>query len=588
MSIKKKVIQGLIDLGAPVSVANSAYYYFGEAALELVRDNPYRLLEMGERSVWAVAERMAHGAGWDETNPLRVSGAVRHLLHQASTEGHVYLPLAELFTRMTRTLQFGDEQAFYDAIDSLADYGGLYRGEMSDEEGEKNETVYLDDLYRAETEVAKRLASIYAAPSRMGLSTPDESEIDRVQADLGIHFAAAQREAVSASIQDKIVLITGGPGTGKTTILRGMIGLWEQRGARIFLAAPTGRAAKRLAQSTGRNASTIHRMLEYNPDARRFNRNDVRPLKADLLVVDEASMIDVELMMHLLKALRPDVHLIFVGDVDQLPAVGPGLVLHDLIECEQFRTIHLAEIFRQREGSLISVNAQKINRGEMPELDGLGLDAGQDFFFINRPHPERAQEAVLEMAVDRIPKQFGLDARRDIQVLCPMIKRAAGVEKMNETLQDRLTPSQHRLGTPLYGVSIGDKIMQTKNDYSRDVFNGDIGYVTDIESRRLMITVDFDGRDVVYHLTEMDNTSLAYAMTVHKSQGSEFPAVIIPLVRQHYPMLQRNLIYTAVSRGKSLVVLVGDPNALAIAIRNNKIRTRYTALKQRIREAISG
>ena len=310
-----------------------------------------------------------------------------------------------------------------------------------------------------------------------------------------------------------------------------------------------------------------------------FNRNAVNKLDTDLLVVDESSMIDIELMSSLLEALPDTCHLLLVGDIDQLPAVGPGNVLRDLLESGLFKTIRLTDIYRQAQGSLISFNAHKINLGETPDMDGLGVEQGQDFFFIERSTPDKVQEAILEMALERIPRQLGLNPKEDIQILCPMIKKELGVEKMNELLQERLTPCAHRFNGPCCSFSIGDKVMQTRNDYEKDVYNGDVGYVSNIKPKDLIAVINYDGRDVIYNWNDLENTSLAYAVTVHKSQGSEYPAVIVPITRQHYPMLYRNLLYTAVSRGKKLVVLVGSIEALKIAVRNNRISKRFTGLK---------
>ncbi len=584
MASKRKVIQQLIDLGLSPALAFQAYGFFGDQAIIQVQNDPYQLLRVNDKSAWETAEKLAYKHGMQETDSLRVAGAIRRVFTLSANDGHIFLPMRELQSGLMRLVGFGDEGDFFQVLDELHEMGEIERpGDLN----ELGDPVYSTSLHHAETQTAEKLAKILNAPSRVGLSGPDEGELDIVEADLNIDLAPAQRTAIAASVQDKIVIITGGPGTGKTTIIRGALHLWSHRGARILLAAPTGRAAKRLGESTGQSASTIHRLLEYNHEKQRFNRNRARQLKCDLLVIDEASMVDIELMSHLLEALPLHTHLIFVGDVDQLPAVGPGLVLHDLIESECFRTICLKEIFRQQEGSLISINAQRINRGEIPEMDGLGLESGQDFFFVPRPQPQRAQDAVVEMATQRIPTQFGFDPKTDIQVLCPMIKKAVGVETMNQMLQNQLNPSSSRIELAAYGLSIGEKIMQTKNDYTKDVFNGDIGFVSDINTTKKTATINFQDRDVLYHWTELVHTTLAYAMTVHKSQGSEFPAVIIPILRAHYPMLQRNLLYTAVSRGKALVVLIGDPSALEIAVRNNKIRKRYTALKQRLSNLLS-
>ncbi len=575
---KKTIIDDLVKLGLSRTLANRSYTKFGYDAVSEVHQNPYQLLLLDERSKWQDVDRMAHQLGFDEMSQERVTGSIHYSLRSASSDGHVFLPKNELYRRMGWFLGYYDDETNETAMEEMLNRREIFVLDL-DEFG--NQSVYSHSLYRAEYEIAHHLADLSNASSRMALTKPTEEEMKQVEEELKIKLAPAQYEAISASLENKLVIITGGPGTGKTTIIRGVLHLWEQRGARILLTAPTGRAAKRLAESTGRRrACTIHRLLEYNPEAQQFGRNAGRKLKGDLLVVDEASMIDTELMASLLEALKSSCHLLIVGDVDQLPSVGPGFVLHDLIESGYFKTIHLSEIYRQQKGSLISLNAHKINTGEMPDIDGLGVDEGQDFFFITKPDALRTREAILEMVTDRIPNQFGFDPKVDVQILCPMIKKDVGVELMNAVLQERLNPSTSRFQAPFYQLSIGDKIMQTKNDYSKDVFNGDIGFVNQIDVKEETVIINFDGRDVHYMKQELENTSLAYAVTVHKSQGSEYPAIVMPLVTQHYPMLQRNLLYTAVSRGKQLVVLVGSRRALETAIRNNKIRTRYTGLKR--------
>lgn len=584
MASRRTILKQLNELGLSSSLASRAYAEFGLEATNLIGHNPYILLRLDDRSAWSTADSIARGFGLTENDPMRLAGAIQHSLRGASQDGHVYLPMEEMLQRMQRLLGWVEEEAFDDALSDLIREGDVAKSKLRND----SPSFYLKELYRAESFSARRLAEIAQAPSNMALTAPSENDLSEVEASLKVHLAPAQREAISSAMQHKVVIITGGPGTGKTTILRGVLELFQRRNARILLAAPTGRASRRLADSTGKRASTIHRMLEYNPDLRRFNRNASRPLRSDLLVVDEASMIDVELMASLLEALQPPTHLLLVGDVDQLPSVGPGSVLNDLIESKRFQTIRLTEIFRQREGSLISVNAQRINQGEMPEIDGLGIESGQDFFFIERPEPDRARETILELVVERIPRQFGLDPGRDIQVLTPMIKRPLGVEQLNGLLQERLNPADQRFRAGAFQIAVGDKVMQVKNDYTKDVFNGDIGFVARIESgRQGAVYIDFDGRQTQYEWMELENTSLAYAVTVHKSQGSEYPAVVVPLTTQHYPMLQRNLLYTAVSRGKTLVVLVGDPRALETAIRNNRIRARFTGLNIRLQRAMS-
>ena len=572
---KDNTIQKLMDLGLSKPLAFTAFHRYGSEALKEVQLDPYRLLRYDNRESWLEIDHLAAKFGFDESSQERFYGAFCFCLGLATSEGHVFLPQIDLLKRTSALLGVEDEEAYFRNLEFLLEKKYL---RSSFPANQQNRPIYLDSLYRAEGNTAYFLCQLAIASSRIALKKPSEKELDSVEKDMEISLAPAQREAIASSLSNKIVIITGGPGTGKTTIIKGVLKLWHKKKAKILLAAPTGRAAKRLAESTGKTAKTIHRMLEYTPNES-FNRNASNKLDVDLLVVDESSMIDIELMSSLLESLPDTCHLVFVGDVDQLPAVGPGNVLRDMIESNLFKTISLTDIYRQAQGSLISLNAKKINLGEDPDLNGLGVEQGQDFFFIERPGSDKVQEAILEMALERIPRQFGLNPKEDIQILCPMIKKDLGVEKMNELLQDKLTPCTHRFNASSYSFSIGDKVMQTKNDYDKEVFNGDVGYVTNIIPKELVAVISFDGREVPYSRNDLENTSLAYAVTVHKSQGSEYPAVIVPLTRQHYPMLYRNLLYTAVSRGKRLVVLVGSLEALKIAVRNNRISKRFTGLK---------
>ncbi|MBN2327325.1 MAG: ATP-dependent RecD-like DNA helicase [Candidatus Omnitrophica bacterium] len=581
---RRNIVQDLMRLGWSKTVAGQAYSQWGSSALDVLRQDPYSALFLNSSIKWMELDRLALQLGIAESSPERISGGIRYALLSSMNDGHVFLPLGELQQKTARLIRMIQEDQWEDAMHSMLHNRELMMRKASSAE---DSSVYLRDLYLAETQIARRFAEMHASASSMALQAPAQEELDHVERDLRIDLAPAQRDAIVASLTHKLVVITGGPGTGKTTIVRGVLRLWKQRGARIKLAAPTGRAAKRLSESTGRQAFTLHRLLEYDPEISMFKRNSKRPLRVDLMVVDESSMIDTALMASLLEALPSSCHLLLVGDVDQLPAVGPGFVLHDLIESECLCTIRLSQIFRQDEGSLISINAQKINQGEMPEMNSGGVDEGQDFFFINRPTPLGVREAIVEMVTQRIPLQFGFDPKEDVQVLCPMIKKDVGVEAMNAILQESLNSAESRYKAPFYSLSPGDKIMQTKNDYSKDVFNGDIGYVWEIDAKNNTATINFEGKSVVYERHELDNTTLAYAVTVHKSQGSEYPAVVAPLVMQHFPMLQRNLLYTAVSRGKKLVVLVGEQRALQMAVRNNRIRARHTGLQSLLKEAFA-
>jgi exodeoxyribonuclease V alpha subunit len=580
---KRGVIKQLEEAGISRSLAERCYYRYGFDASAKIHEDPYLLLTLQERMTWQQVDPIALSMGITLDSPIRVQGAVRCALANALNDGHMFLPDNDLNRMVSRYISNDDEMETRRACEELT---GKRDVAVSDIDG--IQAVYLRRMFAAELTVAELLTQLYHSVSSMALVRPTKDEMGDVEESIGKTLAKEQYNAIQASLEHKMVIITGGPGTGKTTIIRGVIDLWNKKHARIKLLAPTGRAARRLSESTGEKASTIHRALEYDQNTQSFRRNARRPLKLDLLVVDEASMVDTELMATLLEALPPSCHILIVGDVDQLPSVGAGNVLHDLIESELFKTVRLTEIYRQTEGSLISVNAKRINEGELPELDGAGLEQGQDFFFIQKIKPNDMQDAVVEMVTERIPKQFGLDTKRDIQVLTPMLKRGVGVDLLNNELQQRLNPATTRFKAPFYTFNIGDKIMQTKNDYDKDVFNGDIGFVVSADQKKGVVTCDFEGRMVEYEWYELENTSLAYAMTVHKSQGSEYPAVVMPLDLQHGIMLQRNLLYTAVSRGKQLVVLIGNKNALEKAVRNNKIRTRYTGLKTLLQQSFAG
>lgn len=581
MSSKKATVQSLIDLGVPKAMASQVYYRMGAGAEIVISENPYRLLDLDEGSAWRIAELVAHASGFHEDDVRRVQGAILQVFFQAGNDGHVFLPLPQFQERITRLIGGIEADTVFEALENCIQEEQII---AEPDCWADDARIYAWNLHHAESETAERLMQLYHAPSSMGLAPASDDELEVVEEKLGISLADSQRDTLYAAMEQKVIIVTGGPGTGKTTVLKGVLNLFLERHAKVLLAAPTGRAARRLADTTSRKASTLHRLLEYNMDTQRFNRDASNPLKCDVLIIDEASMIDISLMQHVIRALKPSTHLVLVGDVDQLPSVGPGAVLTDLIESECFQTIRLTEIFRQRAGSLISLNAQKINRGEMPDMEGLGLDSGQDFFFINRPEVEQAQRLILELVGERIPRQFGFDPLSQIQVLTPMNKKPLGVHVLNEQLQECINPASHRMKTSTYGIAMGDKVMQIRNDYSKEVFNGDVGFVTQIKAKKKQVVLTFDGRDVVYEWGDLEFTSLAYAVTVHKSQGSEYPAVVMPIHRQHYPLLQRNLLYTAVSRGKGLVVLVGDPRALEIAVQNNKIQHRNTGLKSRLRD----
>ncbi|NTW37931.1 MAG: Flp pilus assembly complex ATPase component TadA, partial [Syntrophobacteraceae bacterium] len=397
-----------------------------------------------------------------------------------------------------------------------------------------------------------------------------------------LRLAENQIEAIRAAVSHKVLVITGGPGTGKTTIINAILHIFSASGAKILLAAPTGRAAKRMSEATGREAKTIHRLLEFSPQKGGFQKDETSPLDCQVLVVDEASMIDIILMHHLLKAIPPSATFILVGDGDQLPSVGAGNVLKDVIESGRIPVVELREIFRQARESSIILNAHRINAGEIPRLQ-TSPDRLDDFYFVEQEDPEKVLELIVRLVTERIPRRFGLDSLEDVQVLTPMHRGLVGAGNLNSVLQKALNPGDEGLQRGGRFYRVGDKVMQIRNNYDREVYNGDIGRIVRLDNELQEATLTFDGREVVYDYGDLEEIVLSYAVSVHKSQGAEYPAVVLPLLMQHYMLLQRNLLYTAVTRGKKLVVILGTKKALAIAVRNNKTQKRYTLHSQRLR-----
>ena len=456
----------------------------------------------------------------------------------------------------------------------------LQQGNVIKDMIKTTECVFLGSLYASERGIADRLGIL----NQGSLPWPDidaDKAIEWVEEKHAIALSVTQKQALKQALQAKVMIITGGPGVGKTTLLRSLLKILKAKHVNILLAAPTGRAAKRLEETTGLEARTIHRLLEMNPMAGGFSKNEDNPLDCDLVVVDEVSMLDVPLFYALLKAIPPKSALLLVGDADQLPSVGPGQVLADMISSKGLPCIQLTEVFRQAASSTIVSVAHTINRGVMPKLQGYGLDS--DFFFLEANEPEEALNMIIDLTTRRLPEKLGLNPLNDIQILSPMARGMVGARTLNLELQKALNaPNEHSLQKFGWNFSVKDKVMQIQNNYQKEIYNGDIGIIKHIDKEEGEVVITFDERDIVYDVNELDEIVLSYAMTIHKSQGSEYPAVIIPLMTQHYTMLQKNLIYTAITRGKSLVILVGQKKALAIAVKNNKATRRWSMLEGRL------
>lgn len=566
--------------GVSTSRAVRIYKTYGENAIEEVRANPYTLAQDIPGIGFRTADQLAQKMGVPHDSVLRACAGLSHVLLEATRQGHCGLPTAALKDETGKLL------LVQEGIIETALTRTLVEKQLTRETVAGEDLVFLPALRQAEIAVAARIKKLAALP-------PAYPSIDFEKAAVwceqrtGKALAPSQRAALRQALGSRVLILTGGPGVGKTTLVQAILMVLRAKKVRCQLCAPTGRAAKRLGEATGLEAKTIHRLLEVEPGRAGFIRNATHPLRCDLLVVDETSMVDIVLMHHLVEALPAHASLLLVGDVDQLPSVGPGMVLRDLIESGAAPVARLTEVFRQAAHSRIITNAHRINQGLMPETDEAGPDS--DFYFIERQEPERIVETLVELVKNRIPKKFQLDPFRDIQVLSPMNRGSLGVRELNVRLQAELNPprpeepSLERFG---WQFRVRDKVLQTENDYDKDVFNGDIGQVVNIEPEERELTVRFDQREVRYDYGELDELTLAYAVTIHKSQGSEFPAVVIPVATQHYLLLQRNLIYTAVTRGKRLVVLTGQGKALALAVRNQRTEGRFSGLRARLRPAM--
>ncbi|MGM0397017.1 MAG: SF1B family DNA helicase RecD2 [Bacillota bacterium] len=590
----REIMVALQEFSITPNQSMKIYREYGADTIKVIQENPYRLADDIHGMGFRTADEIAEKIGLQKDSPYRLQAGLKYVVTRAAGEGHCFLPEGELIEKASGLLQIPPED-LKDPLTALLLSKSLFLVDSADER-----IVYYMPYHMAENNVAKVLVELSLVEQDEIVSDVD-SALDNLEKGQDFTFGKKQREAVKSVIQNGVTVITGGPGTGKTTIINAIISLMEAEKKEILLAAPTGRAAKRITETTGREARTIHRLLEisFQDKNLQFNKNEEEPLDADVVIVDEMSMVDILLMNQLLKAIKPGTRLVLVGDVDQLPSVGAGNVLRDVIESNVIKVVRLDEIFRQGEESMIIVNAHLVNRGEKPMLNM----KDKDFFFVYKDNGAEVRETIVQLCMNRLPDFYGFDPIRDIQVLSPMRKGDTGVTALNKALQEAINPPSPQKNEKVFGDELfreGDKVMQIKNNYKaawvirRDghvteegegVFNGDFGYVESIDQDDGIMKVIFDDdREVEYQLSQLDELRLAYATTIHKSQGSEFPAVVIPVFSGPPMLLTRNLLYTAITRARDLVVLVGHHRYLDQMIRNNLITERYSSLDKKIRE----
>lgn len=566
--------------GVGTSRAVRIYKTYGNDAVQLISEDPYRLARDIRGIGFRTADAVAMKLGIEKTAMIRARAGISYALTEALDDGHCGLPRDELLPLAVELLEI-PEALIADALKLELEAGAVIADTVED-----RACVFLAGLYRAEQSIVARLDALRSG-RRPWLEIDAGKAIPWVEEKTGLTLAESQKAAVRTALDSKVMVITGGPGVGKTTLVNSILNILAAKRVDLLLCAPTGRATKRMTETTGREAKTIHRLLEVDPRTGGFKRNDENPLSCELLVVDETSMVDVVLMNALLKAVSDDAAVIFVGDVDQLPPVGPGQALADIIASGAVPVVHLTEVFRQAAQSQIIQSAHRINAGGLPDL--ARPESETDFYFVPADSPEIAVPRLIEIVRERIPRRFGVDPVRDIQVLCPMNRSGVGARSLNIELQKALNPGAEprveKFGTTL---AIGDKVMQIENDYDKEVYNGDVGFVEAIDLDAGEMAIGFDGRSVSFQFGELDQVVLAYATTIHKSQGSEYPVVVIPVLTQHYAMLQRNLLYTGVTRGKRLVVLLGQKKAVAMAVKNTSGRRRWSKLREWLAPAARG
>ena len=566
----KNVMLFLQGYGVSTAYAAKIYREYGKESIDKVRENPYRLAD----DIWGIGFKTADGIaakmGYEKEDPRRCRSGILYTLGQLSDEGHVYAGEEQLVKTAGQLLEAG-ETAIRDTLAGMLQAEDLILDK---------DAIYLPPFYHAECGTSRRLRDLAESTGRSlfdGLFDPSS-----LTAETGIEYDEVQLAAIRQAVTSKVMVLTGGPGTGKTTTTQGIIAALKKAGLRVLLAAPTGRAAKRMSEATGMEAKTIHRLLEYNPQDG-YKRNDENPLEGDALIVDECSMIDILLMNNLLKAVPVGMRLVFVGDIDQLPSVGAGNVLRDIIDSGCIPVVRLTRIFRQAQKSRIVMSAHAINQGKFPDTSN-GRDT--DFFFMKEDDPEKAAAAIVRLVKERLPRAYRESPDR-IQVLTPMQRGIVGAASLNLALQEALNPSGPSLSRGGYTYRQGDRVMQLRNNYDKDVFNGDLGYIREVDTEDRTLTVDFDGKWVEYDITELDELTLAYATTIHKAQGSEYPIVVMPVLMTHFVMLQRNLIYTGITRARKLCVLIGAAKALAYAVRNMSVLKRNTHLRERLNPSLT-
>lgn len=583
----KEVMLFLQGHGVSTTYAVKIFKQYGEDAIEIVSRNPYQLAQDVYGIGFITADTIARNLGIAPGSPFRYRSGLVHVLNGAAEEGHCFLPQEDLVSQGVKCLTLEDHHPDPQVLTTLiADMAQT--GELVTQAQDDSLVCYAPAFYQAERHLAARVQTLLGEP--LEVDSPRVNRwIDRFIAATGLPLSEEQRQAVALASSQRVCILTGGPGTGKTFTTRTIVALWQAMGKSMALASPTGRAAQRLSEITGKEAKTIHRLLEFDPSTMRFKRDTENPLPVDAVVVDEASMLDLFLAHSLFKAIPPTAQLLLVGDIDQLPSVGAGNVLGDLMASKQVPVIRLTQVFRQAQASRIVQNAHAINQGQYPALESVSASPVTDCLWLGAPEPEDGVQGIQDILRNLIPN-LGFDPVRDIQMLCPMTRGAVGTRNLNQVLQGVLNPpgpDKAEISRGGLTLRVGDRVIQQVNDYNRDVFNGDLGTITAIDLEEQEVTVQFEARSVTYDRADLNEITLAWAVTIHKSQGSEYPVVILPIYMQHYLMLSRNLLYTGLTRAKQLAILVGPKKAIGLAVRQVKAQERYTLLSQRLAGQIS-